>query len=31
LALIKRIKELGIPYSQEEEVLKRISDKINSL
>jgi hypothetical protein len=31
LALIKRIKELGIPYPQEEEVLKRISDKINSL
>ena len=31
LALIKRIKELGIPYPQEEEVLKRISDKMNSL
>ena len=31
LALIKRIKELGISYPQEEEVLKRISDKINSL
>jgi hypothetical protein len=31
LALIKRIKELGIPYPQEEEVLKRISDKINAL